>query len=139
MQYCLTVDCDGLTVSATPVFFKFCMKAIQYVGLTWKFCFFHFQITFHVRELKRIVGGVNTVVGNNEGSLVVGMRMPNLFGRGEKLHTEYSYGAKKTSSFTVSFTKPLRGSLSPMCVTNGTHYYVLVHSFHWCSVQAVEG
>ncbi|XP_021920492.1 sorting and assembly machinery component 50 homolog isoform X2 [Zootermopsis nevadensis] len=72
------------------------------------------EVTFHVRELKRIVGGVNTLVGNNEGSLAVGMRMPNLFGRGEKLHTEYSYGAKKTSAFTVSYTKPLRGSLSPI-------------------------
>ncbi|XP_069685589.1 sorting and assembly machinery component 50 homolog isoform X1 [Periplaneta americana] len=70
------------------------------------------EITFHVRELKRIIGGVNTLVGNNEGSLVVGMRMPNMFGRGEKLQTEYSYGSKKTSGFNLSYIKPIRGKFS---------------------------
>lgn len=74
------------------------------------------QVTFHVHELKRIVGGVHTLVGNNEGSLAVQMRMPNLFGRGEKLQTEYSFGTKKTSGLNISFTKPFRGSLSPMYV-----------------------
>ncbi|PSN40542.1 Sorting and assembly machinery component 50 [Blattella germanica] len=72
------------------------------------------EVTFHVQELKRIVGGVNTLVGNNEGSLVVGMRMPNLFGRGEKLQAEYNYGNKKSVAFNVSFRKPLRGRLNPI-------------------------
>lgn len=72
------------------------------------------EVTFHVHELKRIVGGVHTLVGNNEGSLVVQMRMPNLFGRGEKLQTEYSFGTKKTSGLNISFMKPFRGSLSPI-------------------------
>ena len=53
-------------------------------------------------------------MGNNEGSLMVGMRMPNLFGRGEKVQAEYNYGSKKTVAFNLSFTKPLRGSRNPM-------------------------
>ncbi|PNF44042.1 Sorting and assembly machinery component 50-like protein [Cryptotermes secundus] len=72
------------------------------------------EVTFYVRELKRIVGGVSTLVGNNEGSLVVQMRLPNIFGRGEKLQTEYSYGSQKTSTFNLSFTKPLQGNLNPV-------------------------
>ncbi|XP_066991173.1 sorting and assembly machinery component 50 homolog A isoform X2 [Anabrus simplex] len=70
------------------------------------------EVTFHVRELKRIIGGVNSLIGNNEGSLVVGMKMPNLFGRGEKLQTEYSYGSKRTTGFNVSLSKPLRGKMN---------------------------
>lgn len=33
---------------------------------------FPFQVTFHVDELRRVTGGVNTTVGNNTGSLVIG-------------------------------------------------------------------
>lgn len=58
--------------------------------------------------MKRISGSVNTMVGdNNEGSLVIGLRTPNLFGRGERIHSEYSYGSKKTQMFNVTFIKPL--------------------------------
>lgn len=38
-----------------------------------------------VEELKRMTGSVNTMVGNNEGSLTTGLRLPNLLGRGERL------------------------------------------------------
>lgn len=72
------------------------------------------EVTFHVRELKRIVGGVNTQVGENEGSLVVGLRAPNLLGRGERLQTEYSYGSKRSNNFNVSFVKPFRGRRNPI-------------------------
>ncbi|KAF2904629.1 hypothetical protein ILUMI_01545 [Ignelater luminosus] len=72
------------------------------------------EVTFHVKELRRIVGGVNTQVGENEGSLVVGLRAPNLLGRGERLQTEYSYGSKRSNNFNVSFIKPFRGKHNPM-------------------------
>nr|CAD7427860.1 unnamed protein product [Timema monikensis] len=50
------------------------------------------EVIFDVKEQKRIVGGVNTMVGSNEGSLVVGLKLPNLAGRGEKISAQYSYG-----------------------------------------------
>lgn len=70
------------------------------------------EITFHVMELKRMVGGINTTVGNNEGSLVIGTKFPNLFGRGERIQAEYSYGSKKSNNFSVQFIKPIRGPAS---------------------------
>lgn len=48
------------------------------------------------------------MVGNNEGSLVVGLKAPNMLGRGEKLQAEYSYGSRRTNNLSVSFLKPLR-------------------------------
>lgn len=67
------------------------------------------EITFHVNELKRVLGGINTMIGNNEGSVVLSTRFPNLFGRGEKIQMEYSYGSKKSNNFNVQFMKPIRG------------------------------
>lgn len=55
-----------------------------------------------------MTGGINTMVGNNEGSLVVGLKAPNMLGRGEKLQAEYSYGSRRTNNLSVSFLKPLR-------------------------------
>ncbi|KAJ9586575.1 hypothetical protein L9F63_028382, partial [Diploptera punctata] len=72
-------------------------------------------VTFHVKELKRITGGVSTTIGNNnEGSLLFAMSMPNLFGRGEKVKAEYNYGSKKTVAFNMSLTKPLQGQRNPV-------------------------
>ncbi|XP_049767186.1 sorting and assembly machinery component 50 homolog B [Schistocerca cancellata] len=76
------------------------------------------EVTFHVRELKRLMGGVNTMVGNNEGSLVVGLRAPNLLGRGEKVNFEYRYGSKRTTGIDIAFSKPLRGKWSPVFTTS---------------------
>ncbi|KAJ8956337.1 hypothetical protein NQ318_015075 [Aromia moschata] len=63
-------------------------------------------------------GGVTTHVGNNEGALLVGMRAPNLFGRGERVQMEYSHGSKKTSNFNVAFIKPFRGRHRPTLTTS---------------------
>ncbi|XP_067128759.1 sorting and assembly machinery component 50 homolog A [Centruroides vittatus] len=64
------------------------------------------EVTFYVQEVRRITGGINTLVGNNEGSLVAGVQLPNMFGRGECLQSEYHYGTKRSSGFNVTFTKP---------------------------------
>lgn len=72
------------------------------------------EVTFNVKEYKRVVGGVTTQVGNNEGVVQVGMRAPNILGRGEKVQMEYSYGSKKTTNFNISFIKPFRGAHRPM-------------------------
>ncbi|XP_015586896.1 sorting and assembly machinery component 50 homolog isoform X2 [Cephus cinctus] len=77
------------------------------------------EVTFTVRELKRIMGGINTMVGNNEGALIIGARAPNIFGRGERLQFEYSYGNKKSTNVNISAVKPfVNGSLHKVLTTS---------------------
>ncbi|XP_012263969.2 sorting and assembly machinery component 50 homolog [Athalia rosae] len=64
------------------------------------------EVTFTVREMRRLTGSINTMVGNNEGSLLIGAGAPNIFGRGERLRMEYSYSNKKSSSLNISAVKP---------------------------------
>lgn len=71
------------------------------------------EVTFKVQEVKRLVGGVNTLVGNNEGSMVIGLKFPNTWGRGEFVQTEYHYGTKHSSGFNVTVSKPFLGWLNP--------------------------
>lgn len=71
-------------------------------------------MTYNVKEFRPVTGGVTTQVGNNEGSLIVALRAPNIFGRGERVQVEYSYGSKKSNNFNVAFIKPFRGKHSPM-------------------------
>lgn len=66
-----------------------------------------YEVTFKVDELKRVSGSVNTMMGNQEGSLIVGIKSPNVFGRGEKIQMDYSYGTKKTNQFNLTLSKPL--------------------------------
>jgi outer membrane protein insertion porin family len=41
------------------------------------------EVTYSVVENRRIVGGINTSVGNNnDGSLVLQLKLPNALGRG---------------------------------------------------------
>jgi outer membrane protein assembly factor BamA len=64
-------------------------------------------VTYFVKESTRGAGGVNTQVGNNEGTFGVGFQAPNIFGRGEKLRLSYDYGTKRSASFFTEYTKPL--------------------------------
>ena len=66
-----------------------------------------YEVTFKVNELKRLSGAVNTMMGNQEGSVSLGLKSPNVFGRGEKFQMDYSYGTKKTNQFNISLSKPL--------------------------------
>lgn len=80
-----------------------------------------------------MTGSYNTMVGNNEGSMVslhhaalggrldlkclkrcltpqvLGMKLPNVFGRAEKVGFQFSYGTKETS-YGFSFFKPQPGN-----------------------------
>lgn len=67
-----------------------------------------------MKEFKAITGGVNTQIGNNEGSLIIGLKAPNVFGRGERFQAEFSYGSKKTNNYNISFIKPFRGKNNPV-------------------------
>ncbi|CAH0549617.1 unnamed protein product [Brassicogethes aeneus] len=76
------------------------------------------EVTFNVKELKRLTGGISTHVGNNEGALLVGMKAPNILGRGERVQVEYTHGSKKTSNFNIGFVKPFRGRHRPVFTTS---------------------
>lgn len=60
--------------------------------------------------MRRLTGEISTMVGNNEGSVVVQAKAPNLFGRGERLQMEYSYGSKSSTNIRVSVVKPFVNS-----------------------------
>lgn len=68
------------------------------------------EITFVVREFSRITGGISTMAGNNEGSVMGELKTPNLFGRGERFQFEYSHGIKRSNNVNVSFVKPFVNS-----------------------------
>jgi len=77
-----------------------------------------YVVTYNVQELKKVVGSINTMVGNNEGSLLTGVKMPNILGRGERLQADYSYGSKKSSNFNISLVKPIRGRMKTTLTGN---------------------
>lgn len=72
-----------------------------------------YEITFRVKELGRYRAGVTTSIGNNEGSLVVWGKLPNLFGRGEMAELTFERGTK---SLVYNFTgrKPFFGPIDSM-------------------------
>jgi len=75
-----------------------------------------YEITYKVKELKRFSGAINTLMGNQEGSIQVGLKSPNVLGQGERFQVDYSYGTKKTNQFNLGISKPLheystRGSI----------------------------
>ncbi|XP_038051993.1 sorting and assembly machinery component 50 homolog B-like isoform X2 [Patiria miniata] len=69
------------------------------------------DVTVIVKESRRITGNAHTSVGNNEGSLVLGAKCPNLLGRGEHLTAEYSRGTRHSVGYNATFTTPLQGDI----------------------------
>ncbi|OQR74409.1 sorting and assembly machinery component 50-like [Tropilaelaps mercedesae] len=68
-----------------------------------------YEVTFKVLERNRLIGGVNTLIGNNEGSMIIGAKLPNVAGRGEVIQTEYQYGTKHSSGFSLIASRPFLG------------------------------
>lgn len=48
---------------------------------------------------------MNTSVGTNEGSVTITTETPNMFGRGERINAQYSYGTK-SNQINISAIKP---------------------------------
>ena len=91
-----------------------------------------YEVTFAVEELKRIKGSVNTMVGNQEGSVLVGVRLPNALGRGERFQVDYTQGYKNTNQFNASFAKPIFASVldkdqSPLLANVTTSLFQQMH------------
>ncbi|XP_013136384.1 PREDICTED: sorting and assembly machinery component 50 homolog A, partial [Papilio polytes] len=94
------------------------------------------EVTFNVKELSRIVGGINTTVSENEGNLVIGVKMPNVAGRGERVQAEYSLGHRSTSNFSVTTAKPFpRSQLTPVVSAS---VYQQNHEYPWSGYRLLD-
>jgi len=55
-----------------------------------------YEVTFRVSELGRVAGSVNLLAGNQEGSMLTGVRFPNFAGGGERaqvcVRIDFVYG-----------------------------------------------
>ncbi|XP_041111110.1 sorting and assembly machinery component 50 homolog A [Polyodon spathula] len=92
------------------------------------------DVTFEVAELRRLTGSYNTMVGNNEGSMVLGLKLPNVLGRAEKLTFQFSYGTKETS-YGLSFFKPQPGHFDRNLSIN---MYKVSGQFPWSSLRETD-
>ncbi|TRZ17857.1 hypothetical protein HGM15179_009265 [Zosterops borbonicus] len=92
------------------------------------------DVTFEVTELRRLTGSYNTMVGNNEGSMVLGLKFPNLLGRAEKVTFQFSYGTKETS-YGLSFFKPRPGIFERNFSVN---IYKVTGQFPWSSLRETD-
>lgn len=92
------------------------------------------DVTFEVTELRRLTGSYNTMVGNNEGSMVLGLKFPNLLGRAEKVTFQFSYGTKETS-YGLSFFKPHPGNFDRNFSVN---LYKVTGQFPWSSLRETD-
>ncbi|XP_074395340.1 sorting and assembly machinery component 50 homolog isoform X3 [Zonotrichia albicollis] len=92
------------------------------------------DVTFEVTELRRLTGSYNTMVGNNEGSMVLGLKFPNLLGRAEKVTFQFSYGTKETS-YGLSFFKPRPGNFEKNFSAN---VYKVTGQFPWSSLRETD-
>ncbi|KAL0099298.1 hypothetical protein PUN28_020102 [Cardiocondyla obscurior] len=88
------------------------------------------EVTYTVREMKRLVGGISTMIGgNNEGSLVVNAKAPNLLGRAERVQVEYSHGSKSSSNFNILAIKPFVQNLYNAVLTSKV--FITAHDYPW--------
>ncbi|XP_028169226.1 sorting and assembly machinery component 50 homolog A isoform X6 [Ostrinia furnacalis] len=94
------------------------------------------EVTFQVKELSRIVGGVNTTVSENEGNLVLGVKMPNVAGRGERLAAEYSMGYRSSSNFSLQATKPYPHK--PLVPVVSATVYQQNHEYPWSGYRLLD-
>ncbi|CAF0774689.1 unnamed protein product [Rotaria sordida] len=67
-----------------------------------------YDITYITEEHRPISGGMNTAVGQNEGSVCTNFSLPNLFGRGEKLGVDYSYSNRGNTEGRIFYSMPTK-------------------------------
>ncbi|CAL1594833.1 unnamed protein product [Knipowitschia caucasica] len=92
------------------------------------------EVTFHVTELRRVTGSYHTTVGNNEGNMVLGVKLPNLCGRAERLCLQFSFGSRETS-YGISLFKPQPGNIQRSLSLNA---YKVSGQFPWSSLRETD-
>lgn len=65
-----------------------------------------YDVVFTGKENSRLIGGIGTEIGQNEGSLTIQVASPNLFGRGEKMTVQASHSNIKTNDIAIRLSKP---------------------------------
>ena len=65
------------------------------------------DVYFIVEESRKVSANAGTNVGNNEGSVVFGAKLNNLRGLGECVRADMSVGTRSSSSYELTFAKPL--------------------------------
>lgn len=66
-----------------------------------------YDILIHVEEKNPIGGGLHTAIGNNDGSVNTNISCPNVFGKGERLGCEYSYGTNNHIDYRLYYSSPV--------------------------------
>lgn len=94
------------------------------------------EVTFNVREVARVVGGMNTTVSENEGNLVAGIKLPNLQGRGERLSVEYSMGYRSSSNFSLTASKPY--VTKPLTPLLSASLFQQQHKYPWSGYRLLD-
>ncbi|XP_064600502.1 sorting and assembly machinery component 50 homolog [Liolophura sinensis] len=69
-----------------------------------------YEVIFEVQELRRVAGGISTLIGHNDASVLFNLRLPNVFGRAEKVQMEYTHGTKQNRGYNLFVSKPLGGN-----------------------------
>ncbi|PIK49385.1 putative sorting and assembly machinery component 50-like A-like [Apostichopus japonicus] len=77
------------------------------------------DVIFKVKEGRRYSASAHTAIGNNEGSLVLGGKVGNVFGRAERLSLEYSRGSRQSTGYNLTFSKPVFNELSKRLTVQG--------------------
>lgn len=71
-----------------------------------------YELTLNMEESRRVTGSLSTLIGTNEGSLLLGLKLPNTFGRAERVQLEYSHGSKNSGGQYLTFSKPFGSDLT---------------------------
>jgi len=69
-----------------------------------------FDITFHVKEKSFLTSSTGTHIGNNEGSMLFGCHLNNVFGRAEQVKADLTFGTRTRMSYQLAFFKPTPGN-----------------------------
>lgn len=81
-------------------------------------------------ELKRITGGITTNISNcGEGIFSFGGIFPNLWGRGESLKGDVSYGSGSSNTANVTFVKPFISAHNLVYV-----FYLFIYHIIFCCI-----
>ncbi len=66
-----------------------------------------YDILITVDEVGPITGGVQTSIGNNDGSVNTNVCLANLFGKSERLGCEYVYGTNSHIDYRLFYSTPV--------------------------------
>uniref|UniRef100_A0A673FEZ8 SAMM50 sorting and assembly machinery component n=1 Tax=Sinocyclocheilus rhinocerous TaxID=307959 RepID=A0A673FEZ8_9TELE len=95
------------------------------------------DVTFEVKELRRMTGSYNTMVGNNEGSMVLGLKLPNVFGRAF-LVTSYDPFKKKTQFTLLNTVFPGLLLTLSHSFSFSINLYKVTGQFPWSSLRETD-